>query len=106
MKLDGKVAIVTGGASGIGRAMVERLAQDGAAVVIGDLAKAEEAAAALAAQGHRAAGVRADVTSEKDIAAVVGAAVERFGGLDILVNNAALFSTLKPAPFERISAEE
>jgi NAD(P)-dependent dehydrogenase (short-subunit alcohol dehydrogenase family) len=106
MKLDGKVAIVTGGASGIGRAMVERLARDGAAVVIGDLAKADAAAAALTAEGHRAAGVRADVTSEKDIAALVGAAVEQFGGLDILVNNAALFSTLKPAPFERLSAEE
>jgi NAD(P)-dependent dehydrogenase (short-subunit alcohol dehydrogenase family) len=106
MKLDGKVAIITGGASGIGRAMVERLAADGASVVIGDLARADEAAAALQARGHRAAGVRADVTNENDIAALVGAAVERFGGLDILVNNAALFSTLKPAPFERISAED
>ncbi|HVO16956.1 MAG TPA: SDR family NAD(P)-dependent oxidoreductase, partial [Alphaproteobacteria bacterium] len=63
MKLDGKVAIVTGGASGIGRAMVKRLARDGASVVIGDLARADEAAAALGAHGHRAAGVRADVTN-------------------------------------------
>ena len=106
MKLDGKVAIVTGGASGIGRAIAERLAADGAAVVIGDLAKAEETAEALEAQGRRAAGVCADVTSESDVAALVRAATDAFGGVDILVNNAALFSTLKPAPFDRITADE
>jgi NAD(P)-dependent dehydrogenase (short-subunit alcohol dehydrogenase family) len=106
MKLDGKVAIVTGGASGIGRAIAERLAADGAAVIIGDLNKAEEAAEALKAKGRRAAGVRADVTREDDIAAMIRTAVDGFGGVDILVNNAALFSSLTPGPFDRISADE
>jgi NAD(P)-dependent dehydrogenase (short-subunit alcohol dehydrogenase family) len=106
MKLDGKVAIVTGGASGIGRAIAERLAADGASVVIGDLAKADEAAAALSAEGRRAVGVSADVTREGDVEAMVRTAVERLGGVDILVNNAALFSSLNPAPFDRIGADE
>ena len=104
MKLSGRTAIVTGGAQGIGRALATRLAQDGAAVVVLDVTKAPEAAQALAAAGHRALGVTADVTSEGDLARAVEAARAAFGGIDILVNNAAFFSSIEPAPFETISA--
>jgi NAD(P)-dependent dehydrogenase (short-subunit alcohol dehydrogenase family) len=105
-KLDGRVAIVTGGASGIGLEFSRRLARDGAAVVIADLAGAAEAAAAFEADGLKAIGVRADVASEDDVAAAVDAASSAFGGLDILVNNAALFSALTPGPFSAISPDQ
>jgi NAD(P)-dependent dehydrogenase (short-subunit alcohol dehydrogenase family) len=103
MKLAGRTAIVTGGAQGIGRALATRLAQDGAAVVVMDVTRAAEAAQALAAAGHRALGVSADVTSERDLARVAGEALSTFGSIDILVNNAALFSSIEPAPFEAIT---
>jgi NAD(P)-dependent dehydrogenase (short-subunit alcohol dehydrogenase family) len=105
MKLTGRIAVVTGGAQGIGRALATRLAQDGASVVIADVARAAEAASALKAAGHQAQGVAADVTSPDDLARVVGAARTAFGGIDILVNNAALFSSIEPTPFEDIDPE-
>jgi NAD(P)-dependent dehydrogenase (short-subunit alcohol dehydrogenase family) len=105
MRLAGKTAVVTGGAQGIGRALATRLAQDGANVVVADLHRAAEAAEALAAAGHRTRGVAADVTSADDLARVVDAARDAFGGIDILVNNAALFSSIAPTPFEEIAPE-
>lgn len=105
MKLAGRTAVVTGGAQGIGRALATRLAQDGASVVIADVARAAEAAAALTEAGHRVHGVAADVTSPDDLARVVDAARTAFGGIDILVNNAALFSSIEPTPFEEIEPE-
>ena len=104
--LAGKVALVTGAASGIGRQFAEHLARCGAAVVVADLRGAEEAAAGLRGVGLRAEGVDGDVSSEADAACMADAAAQRFGGLDVLVNNAALFSTLKPGPFTAITAEE
>jgi NAD(P)-dependent dehydrogenase (short-subunit alcohol dehydrogenase family) len=106
MKLAGRTAVVTGGAQGIGRALATRLAQDGASVVIADLRGAEEAAAALVAAGHRARGVRADVTSAEDVAGMAEAAASAFGGVDILVNNAAYFTAITPGPFESIDPQE
>jgi NAD(P)-dependent dehydrogenase (short-subunit alcohol dehydrogenase family) len=106
VKLDGRVAIVTGGAAGIGRAIAEGLAREGAKLVIADLRGAEEAAAALAAAGHEALGVQADVTSEEDMARMAAAAASRFGGIDVLVCNAAVFTTLAPKPFEQLTAAE
>lgn len=103
MKLANKVAVVTGGAQGIGRILAERLAADGAQVVIADLRGAAEAARAI---GAAALGVTADVTSEADLARMVEAARGAFGGIDILVNNAALFSTLELRPFEAIPPDE
>ncbi len=106
MQLSGKVAIVTGGAMGIGYAIAEALSERGAAVVVADVAKAAEAAARLAAQGRRAVGVAADVASEKDTVAMAEAAVSAFGGIDILVNNAGIYAGLKPKPFEEIDPAE
>jgi 3-oxoacyl-[acyl-carrier protein] reductase len=88
-ELEGKVAVVTGGAAGIGRAMVERFAAEGARVVIADLdANAgNEVASAL---GDAAAFHATDVTDAAQIQAMVDATVERFGGLHVLVNNAGI----------------
>jgi pyridoxal 4-dehydrogenase len=88
MKLEGRVAIVTGSAQGIGRAIATKLADEGAKVVIADLneAGAQAAAAALPA----AIGVRTDVSDEASVKAMVQAAVDTYGKLDILVNNAAI----------------
>jgi NAD(P)-dependent dehydrogenase (short-subunit alcohol dehydrogenase family) len=89
-RLDGQVAIVTGGAQGIGRGIAAALAGAGAAVVIGDLQPAEETVAEVEAIGGRAATMEMDVSSPDDAAALVRRAHEAFGRLDVLVNNAAL----------------
>jgi NAD(P)-dependent dehydrogenase (short-subunit alcohol dehydrogenase family) len=90
--LSGRVAIVTGAAMGIGKACALALARSGASVVLADIdATAGEAAyGEIAALGHQALFVRTDVTSLSDMKDVAEAAVSRFGGIDILVNNAAL----------------
>ncbi len=103
MRLSGKTALVTGGAQGIGHALATRLAQDGAAVVLLDIERAEEAALGLERAGHRALGVAGDVTSEDDLVRAVRASEAAFGPIDILVNNAAYFSSIEPAPFESIA---
>jgi NAD(P)-dependent dehydrogenase (short-subunit alcohol dehydrogenase family) len=90
-RLSGKVALITGAASGIGAAAARRLAADGAAVLLTDRELAgEEVAAAIAAQGGDVAFRLHDVTSHPDWAAAVEDAVEQFGRLDILVNNAGI----------------
>lgn len=101
-----KNLIVTGGASGIGFAFSEHLAQLGHRVVIADLRGAAEAAARLRESGHKAVGVQADVVSESDVAAMAASAVSEFGGIDGLVNNAGLFTTLALKPFDQITNQE
>jgi NAD(P)-dependent dehydrogenase (short-subunit alcohol dehydrogenase family) len=94
--LDGKVAIVTGGAGGIGREYGRALGAAGASVVLADVdgQRAQEAAAELRREGLRAIGVQADVTSEESAQAMAAAATAEFGGVDILVNNAALMAEI------------
>jgi NAD(P)-dependent dehydrogenase (short-subunit alcohol dehydrogenase family) len=95
-KLEGQVAIVTGGGGGIGSAYSRGLAEAGAAVVVADLngEAADKVAAALTADGLKAVGVTVDVTDEASVDAMVAAAVSNFGGVDILVNNAAMMSDI------------
>ena len=94
LRLDGRVALVTGGGSarGLGRAIAARLASAGASLVVGDLdeAGARETAALCEQDGPGAVAVRMDVTDEASVAAAFAAAVERFGAVDVLVNNAGI----------------
>ncbi|MDX6539402.1 MAG: hypothetical protein QOI71_1012, partial [Gaiellales bacterium] len=94
MRLADRVVIVTGGAQGIGRAIAQRLHDEGATIVVADL------------QGHEAAGeelgglgIRVDVSQEADTQAMAAAVRERYGRIDGLVNNAGIYSTLVPKPF-------
>lgn len=88
--LDGRIAVITGGAQGIGYAIAERFVAEGARVVIGDLnLEATEAAVAKLGGAEVAKAVRCDVTSAADVQALIDAAVA-WGGLDIMVNNAGI----------------
>jgi D-sorbitol dehydrogenase (acceptor) len=101
MRLEGKVAIITGGARGIGRAIATAYAAEGARVVVADIngAEAESVAAEI---GHDAIGVGVNVTQQASIDAMVATVVERAGRIDILVNNAGVFEM---APILEITRE-
>ncbi|TLY12547.1 MAG: glucose 1-dehydrogenase [Nitrospirae bacterium] len=93
-----KVAIVTGASAGIGRAIAERLAQEGATVVVNygkSADKAKQVVAGIEAKGGKAVAIQADMSKIADVRRVVRETVQRFGRLDILVNNAGMF-TFKP----------
>jgi NAD(P)-dependent dehydrogenase (short-subunit alcohol dehydrogenase family) len=92
MKLDKKVSIVTGGGRGIGRAIALRFASEGAAVVVaGTTAESiESVAQEIRARGGRALAVGADVSDEAQVARMVASAIDEFGGIDVLVNNAGI----------------
>jgi NAD(P)-dependent dehydrogenase (short-subunit alcohol dehydrogenase family) len=100
--LDEKVALVTGASQGIGRAIAEGLAEEGARIVIADLNGAEEAAKAFTA----GVGITADVADERGVQRLVDQAVERCGTIDILVNNAGLYASLEMRSFEEIPLDE
>ncbi len=100
--LEGKVAIVTGGAQGIGRAIAEGLAAEGARIVIADLKGAQAAAGAF----EDGLGLTVDVSSEADTERMAAETVQRCGGIDILVNNAGLYASLAMRPFEQIPVAE
>jgi 3-oxoacyl-[acyl-carrier protein] reductase len=94
--IDGKVAIVTGASRGIGRAIAERFAAEGARVVVNYVAasaKAQTVVEAIAAQGGEAFAVQADVSRSPDVANLIAATLDRFGRIDILVNNAGVMVT-------------
>jgi NAD(P)-dependent dehydrogenase (short-subunit alcohol dehydrogenase family) len=102
VRLEGKVAVVTGGAQGIGRAIADALAADGARIVIADVRGAEEAARAY----DDGVGLTVDVTSEEDTERMAAETVDRCGGLDVLINNAGLYATLPMRPFLEIPVDE
>lgn len=95
---DARVAVITGGARGIGYAAAEALARDGHAVVLADLdaAAGREAVERLASQGATAHSLRTDVASRESVEAMVRGTLERFGRLDVLVNNAGIAGRAKP----------
>jgi 3-oxoacyl-[acyl-carrier protein] reductase len=110
MRLQDRVAIVTGGGHGIGRAYALGLAGEGARVLVADLdlAAAEETARQIEAAGGQALAVRTDVAEVESTEAMARAAAERWGRIDILVNNAAVFATvpISRVGFEQISSDE
>jgi NAD(P)-dependent dehydrogenase (short-subunit alcohol dehydrogenase family) len=98
MRLAGKVALITGGASGMGQSEASIFAREGARVIVGDLLEREgrEVAAKIAAEGGQARFLKLDVTDEGDWRKAVATAVESFGRLDVLVNNAGISGTFDP----------
>ncbi len=94
-RLEGKVAVVTGGASGIGEAIVRRFVEEGARVVVADI-QVERGAVVASAHGDAARFVRCDVTIEDDVVAAIEAAVGSWGRLDVMVNNAGLIGAVGP----------
>ena len=96
-RFEGKVAVVTGAAQGIGEAYARALAREGASVVVADLNEdaGTQVAKQIEADGGRAVFVRTDVSSAESAAAMVAATVEAYGGLDLLVNNAAIYGDMQ-----------
>src|SRR6516225_1877397 len=105
-RLDGKVAVITGAASGIGRGTALCLAREGAAVVVADLNSqgGEQVIGEIAAAGGRAVFQHTDVSSEPDIKALVDRAVKEYGRLDIMFNNAGLVGAV--GPIEAVTADD
>ena len=101
-QLAGKVAIVTGAARGLGRAYAEAMAAEGAAVFVCDINPCDETVAAISAAGGRVASAVTDIASMDSCTAMAEQAVQAFGRIDVLVNNAALYAGLKGARFENL----
>ena len=106
MSQSDKVAIVTGGARGIGAGYAKALAREGFAVVVADLRDASGVAEGIAATGGRAMSLAVDVTSSASTQEMADFTVEAFGRVDVLVNNAAAFGNLNAGPFESIDSDE
>ena len=106
MRLKDKVAIITGAAQGIGAAFAKGYSREGAKVLIADVMDGNATIEAIEKAGGEAIYVRTDVTEQDDCIAMAKAAVERFGGIDILVNNAAMYGTIVKKPFMEVSTEE
>ncbi len=102
-RLDGKVAVVTGGAQGLGQAYAERLAQDGADVVVADLNPAPDTEKKITAAGRQALAVVCDVSVPEQVAALAAQADARFGRVDIVVNNAGIYPF---QPFDQLTFED
>lgn len=104
MQLENKVAIVTGAAQGIGEAYARGIAREGAAVVVADIDKdkGQAVAESINREGGEASFVEVDVSSIESTQAMGEAAIQKFGGIDFLVNNAAIFGGMKIAPLVKI----
>lgn len=106
MRLQGKAAIVTGGARGIGAEFSQALAREGASVLIADVLDGEAVAARIVEAGGRAVYCKTDVADAASASAMAEAAMRAFGKIDVLVNNAAIFAGLEKKGFLDISSEE
>lgn len=105
-RLDNKVAVITGAAQGIGAMMAKALADEGAKVLVTDVQDTSKAVQAITDAGGVAQGLKVDITSNDDLKKMVETATGELGGLDIMVNNAAIFATLQPKPFFQIDDDE
>jgi NAD(P)-dependent dehydrogenase (short-subunit alcohol dehydrogenase family) len=106
MRLKDKVVIVTGGGLGIGRAYALGLAAEGARVVVADIADPAPVVKEIEARGGQAVGLACDVSREDDTQELATKSLNRFGRIDVLVNNAAIYGTLRRRPFTEIPVEE
>ena len=106
MRLNNRVVIVTGGARGIGRAYCLGLAAEGARVVVADVLDPKPVVTEIEGRGAQALGVSCDVSREADTQRLATETLARFGRIDALVNNAALYGNLKRRPFMEIPVEE
>lgn len=105
-RLKDKVAVVTGAAQGIGETYAKAMAAEGAKVVVSDLADPSRVVDEIKAAGGTAMGMTADVTDDDSLAALVSATEAEFGNLEILVNNAGLFTELRLTPIMKMSNDE
>ncbi len=105
-RLENKVAVVTGAAQGIGAAYAQGLAEQGASVVIVDIADTSNIVEKITAAGGKALGMKVDITDDESLAAMVTEAESTFGPIEILVNNAAIFASLELKPFMQIGNDE
>ena len=101
-QLENKVAIVTGAARGLGRAYAEAMAKEGSAVLACDINSCDDTVSAITAAGGRAVKAVVDITDMASCTAMAVQAVNQFGKIDVLVNNAALYGGLKGARFEQL----
>jgi NAD(P)-dependent dehydrogenase (short-subunit alcohol dehydrogenase family) len=106
MRLKDKVAIITGAAQGIGAAFAVGFAKEGAKIVIGDIADAGNTVKRVKKEGSEAIYVKTDVNNEAECMAMAKAAFERFGAINILINNAAIFGSIILKPFTELSSKE
>lgn len=106
MKFENKVVIITGAARGLGQEYARQFARRGAQVVVGDIRDCAETLQVIHDEGAKGVAIKADVTSATSAMKLAEAAIENFGAIDILVNNAALYGSLTFAPFDQLSEDE
>ncbi|MEG3765802.1 SDR family NAD(P)-dependent oxidoreductase [Alteromonas sp. 14N.309.X.WAT.G.H12] len=105
-RLEGKVAVVTGAAQGIGAAYAKGLASEGAKVVVADIADTSSVVEEIRSNGQSAIGCTVDVTNNESLSNMAALTEEKFGPIEILINNAAIFAGLELKPFTEISEDE
>ncbi len=106
MRLEGRVAIVTGSARGLGKTYAFCLSEEGARVVIADILDARDVRQAIEERGGEALALHTDVAEEESTKEMAQKTIERFGRIDILINNAAIFAGIETKPFFQISVQE
>ena len=106
MKFDDKVVVITGAARGLGQEYARQFARRGARVVVSDLRDCSETLGIIENEGADGLAVKTDVTDAKSAAKMAEAAVDKFGCIDVLINNAALYGSLTFAPFDQLDEAE